>query len=73
MLLRTCTINGNTYGYIDLVIILLDGGSRDLGTTFKLLESVILKSIGLERVIIAINKADIAMKGNYWNHILNNT
>lgn len=71
MLLRTCTANGDSYGYIDLVMVLLDGGSRDLGTTFKLLESVILKSIDPDRVIVAINQADMAMKGKHWNQILN--
>lgn len=72
---ETCTVNENTdrntYCLIDLVIVLLDGGSRDLGTTFKLLESVILKSIEPDRVIVAINQSDMAMKGNYWNHITN--
>jgi predicted GTPase len=55
------------YHFIDLVMVLLDGSSRDLGTTFKLLESVVLKSIEPKRVIVAINQADMAMKGRYWN------
>lgn len=66
-LLETCTANEQRYGFIDLVIVLLDGGSRDLGTTFSLLESVVLKSVEPERVIVAINCADIAMKGRHWN------
>ncbi len=65
-LLRTCGENNNN-GFIDLVMVLLDGSSRDLGTTFKLLESVVLKSIEPKRVIVAINQADMAMKGRYWN------
>ena len=48
-------------------MVLLDGSSRDLGTTFQLLESVVLKSIKPKRVIVAINQADMAMKGRYWN------
>jgi len=53
------------------VMVLLDGGSRDLGTTFQLLDSVILKSIEPRRVIVAINQADMAMKGRNWNAHLN--
>lgn len=65
-LLRTCGENGDN-GFIDLAMVLLDGSSRDLGTTFQLLESVVLKSIEPKRVIVAINQADMAMKGRYWN------
>lgn len=65
-LLSTCGEN-NDNGFIDLVMVLLDASSRDLGTTFQLLESVVLKSIEPKRVIVAINQADMAMKGRYWN------
>ena len=41
--------------------------SRDLGTAFRLLESVVLKAIEPQRVIVAINQADLAMKGHHWN------
>lgn len=66
-LLRTCTVSEQQYRFIDIVLVLLDGGSRDLGTTFRLLESVVLKSIEPNRVIVAINQADMAMKGRNWN------
>jgi predicted GTPase len=65
-LLKTCGENDDN-GFIDLVMVLLDGSSRDLGTTFQLLESVVLKSIEPKRVIVAINQADMAMKGRYWS------
>jgi hypothetical protein len=52
---------------IDLALVVLDGGSRDLGTALHLLETVILKSIEPERVAVAINQADLAMKGRYWS------
>lgn len=65
---RTC--NSDHY-FIDLVMVLLDGGSRDLGTAFQLIDSVILKSIEPKRVIAAINQADMAMKGRYWNNQFN--
>jgi len=69
-LLSTCFVDGQRYGFIDLALVLLDGGSRDLGTAFNLLESVVLKAIDPDRVVVAINCADMAMKGRHWNHDL---
>lgn len=66
-LLQQC--NGG-YGFIDLALVILDGGSRDLGTALRLLESVVVKAISPDRVIVAINQADMAMKGRYWNQSL---
>jgi len=66
---RTCNTD---YYFMDLVMVLLDGGSRDLGTAFQLIESVVLKAIESQRVIVAINQADMAMKGHYWNANSNN-
>ena len=66
-LLETCTVDNKRYGFIDLVMVLLDGSCRDMGTAFRLLESVVLKSIEPQRVVVAINQADVAMKGRYWN------
>ena len=59
---------------IDLVLVVLDGGSRDLGTSYELINSVIIPSLGEERkdrILVAINQADMAMKGKYWNSELN--
>lgn len=72
-LLKIATITGDVkkYGFIDLALVLLDGSSRDLGTTFNLLENVILKSITPDRVVVAINQADLAMSGRHWNKELN--
>jgi len=70
-LLKPVSIDGAQYGFIDIVLVLLDGSLRDLGTTFRLLESIILKSIEPNRVIVAINQADLAMKGRYWNTVTN--
>ena len=55
---------------IDLVLIILDGSSRDLGTSYELINNVIIPNLGEDknRVLIAINQADMAMKGRYWNH-----
>lgn len=70
-LLRTITVNGTRYKFMDMVMVVLDGGSRDLGTAFKLLESVVLKAIEPERVVVAINQADMAMKGQGWDRQAN--
>ncbi len=55
---------------IDLVLVILDGGSRDLGTSYELINSVIIPNLGenaKDRILIAINQADVAMKGRYWD------
>jgi len=70
-LLEPCTNNGQYYGFIDLTMILLDGGSRDMGTAIRLLETVVLQTIEPHRVIVAINQADMAMSGRHWNAQLN--
>lgn len=70
-LLKTVTTNSDKstpYGFIDMVMVILDGSSRDLGTTYQLLKNVILPVFDPKRVIVVINQADMAMKGRYWNH-----
>ena len=55
---------------IDLVLVILDGSSRDLGTSYELINSVIIPNLGenkKNRILVAINQADVAMKGKYWN------
>lgn len=68
---KNYTHDDSEWGFIDLVIVILDGSSRDMGTTYHLLEQVILHNIVPERVIIAINKADMAMSGRSWNKSTN--
>ncbi len=56
---------------IDLALVILDGSSRDLGTSYELINSVIIPNLGEnkeKRILIAINQADMAMKGRYWNY-----
>lgn len=55
---------------IDLVLVILDGSSRDLGTSYQLITEVIIPNLGEDtsRLLIAINQADVAMKGRYWNY-----
>ena len=60
--------NGNLL--IDLVSVILDGGSRDLGTSYELINNVIIPNLGgnrENRILVSINQADVAMKGKYWN------
>lgn len=70
ILIKTVSVGGSTamsYGYIDMVIVILDGSSRDLGTAYKLLRDVILPMIEPSRVTVLINQADMAMSGRYWD------
>jgi predicted GTPase len=54
---------------IDLVLVLLDASSKDLGTSYELINNVIIPNLGAEksRIIVALNQADQAMKGRFWN------
>lgn len=55
---------------IDLVLVILDGSSRDLGTSYDLINSVIIPNLGEKkegRILVAVNQCDMAMKGRYWN------
>ena len=61
--------NGNPL--IDLVLVILDGSTRDLGTSYELINNVIVPNLGEEkekRILVAINQADVAMKGRNWNY-----
>ena len=55
---------------IDLVMVVVDASSKDLTTTYDLISNVLIPSITKEnkdRIIIAVNQADMAMKGNHWD------
>jgi len=62
--------DGNGDVLIDLVLVILDGSTRDLGTSFELINSVIIPNLGedSERLLVAINKSDMAMSQKEWNH-----
>lgn len=55
---------------IDLVLVILDGGSRDLGTSYELINQVIIPNLGEDktRLLVAINQCDVAMKGRHWDY-----
>ena len=64
--------NGNLL--IDLVLVILDGSTRDLGTSYELINQVIIPHLGKNkegRILIAINQADVAMKGKFWDYVNN--
>lgn len=55
---------------IDVVLVVIDGSSRDLGTSFELINNVIIPNLGEnkeQRILVAINQADVAMGGRHWD------
>lgn len=61
----------NNEPLIDLVLVILDGSGRDLGTAFQLINEVIIPVLKqnnqTDRLLVAINQCDMAMKGRYWD------
>lgn len=68
LLYKTYSVNGQQYGFIDMVVIVIEGANRDMGTTYTLLNEVIVPNIQKDRIFVVINQADIAMKGRHWNY-----
>lgn len=63
--------DGEENALIDLVLVILDGSTRDMGTSYKILNEVIIPELKGEtgRILIALNQADIAMKtGRHWDY-----
>lgn len=54
------------YRWIDAVIVIIEGANRDMGTAYKLLNDVIVPNYPSDRILVAINQADIAMSGRHW-------
>ena len=59
------------YGWIDLVLIIIEGINRDMGSTNKLLNEIIVPNFQRDRILVAINQADVAMKGRHWDNFNN--
>ncbi len=57
---------------IDLVLVIVDGSTKDLGTSYELINSVIIPNLGAnpeDRILVGINQADNARKGrNVWDY-----
>ena len=60
--------NKRRYGKIDLVLVILDGSSRDMGTFSKIIDNVMLPCISENRIIVAINKCDLALCSRHWDN-----
>ena len=59
---------------IDLVVVILDAASRDLGTAYSCINEVIIPALGneaKERVLICLNRSDLALNARHWNDDLN--
>ena len=69
LLHKTYFVNEQMYAFIDLVIVIIEGSTRDMGTTYTLLNEIIIPNIQKDRILVIINQADVAMKGHYWNNI----
>lgn len=68
---KLAEVDENGDALIDLILVILDGGTRDLGTSYELINSVIIPNLGEDkknRILVAINQADVAMKGRYWDY-----
>ncbi len=55
---------------IDLAIVILDASSKDLGTSYEVINEILIPCLGEEakdRILIAINQCDMAMKGHHWD------
>ncbi len=65
-MLRKKDSDGNLL--IDAVVVLIDGSSRDLKTTYEIIEQVIAPYLGdNKRIVLAINQCDMGLKGRYWD------
>lgn len=61
--------DSNSQLLIDEVVVLIDGSNRDMKTAYEVIENIIVPFIGdANRIIIAINQCDMALKGRYWNY-----
>lgn len=65
LLYKTYSLDGNVYGWVDLAIVVLEGLNRDMGSTYMLLNEVIVPNIQANRILVVINQADMAMKGRH--------
>lgn len=70
-LYKSYSHDGKTYGFIDMVLVVIEGSNRDMGTTYTLLNEVIVPNIQRDRIFVVINQADMAMKGRHWNYNTN--
>lgn len=63
------TWGNHLYKFIDLALVIIEGANKDMGTTYTLLNDVIVPHIQRDRILVAINQADLAMKGRHWDPV----
>ena len=62
--------DGNGNMLIDLVLVVLDAGSRDLAVSYDVINNTLIPCLGKDnanRILIGLNQSDMAMKGRNWN------
>ena len=55
---------------IDLVLVVLDAGSKDLAVSYDVINNTLIPCLGknnAHRILIGLNQSDLAMKGRHWN------
>lgn len=55
---------------IDMVVVILDASSKDLGTSYDLINKVLIPCLDKDaekRILVGLNQSDIAMKGKHWD------
>ena len=52
---------------VDMVLVIVDGSRRDLGTIYSLC-NILLKKIDIDRVLFVVNQADMSMSGRHWDN-----
>ncbi len=67
LLYKTYELESTSYGWIDLVVVIIEGANKDMGTTYNLLNNVIVPNFQKDRILVAINQADVALKGRHWD------
>lgn len=67
--LHTRITGDPNYGFIDMAVLVIEASIRDMGTVFQLMNNVIIPNINDEnRIIIGLNQADFAMKGQNYDY-----
>ncbi len=52
---------------IDLILVIIDGSRRDIGTVFSFVHNIIMPEIDNKNILFIVNQADMAMKGRHFN------
>jgi hypothetical protein len=55
---------------IDLVLVVLDAGSKDMAVPYELINSTLIPNLGKyneNRILIVLNRSDMAMCGRHWD------